>query len=242
MKTAILYQISPYAAVLLFGAGMTVRYRLARQGMDANRPRLLQPSDHIGGGRPLQLSLFLLVMGHLIGLLFPQWIQVWNSVPYRLYLIEVSAFVIGVSALAGLALVMWRHFARSDGPVSREAADAVFYALLFTVLFSGSLTAILFRWGSAWGVQTLAPYAVSLVHGQPAVGLIVNLPYLIRLHVFASFASLALFPATSLARAPIAVFRRGLKRVLAPVHGLVDFMTKVGARLNPAIWIWPEED
>jgi nitrate reductase gamma subunit len=243
MKTAILYQISPYAAVLLFGAGMAIRYyRLAGDVMNANRPRSIQSSDRSGAGRLLRLSLILLLLGHAAGLLFPHWIQVWNGVPYRLYLIEVSAFVIGVSALAGWGLVIWRHLKQSDEPIAMQAADAVFYALLFMLLLSGSLTAILFRWGSAWGVQTLTPYALSLVHGQPAVGLIVNLPYLVRLHVFASFASLALFPATSLARTPIALFRCGLARASAPVHRLVDFSGKVGARLNPAIWIWPEED
>lgn len=241
MKTAILYQISPYAAVLLFGAGMAVCYRLTRESTHANQPRPLR-SGNLIGGRLLQVSVLLLLLGHLAGLVLPHWIQVWDVVPYRLYLLEISAVVIGVAALAGWALVTWRHLERSNGPIARQAADAAFYALLFTVLLSGSLTAILFRWGSTWGVQTLTPYALSLVHGRPAVGLIVNLPYLVRLHVFASFASLALFPATSLARSPIAVFRRGLERVLTPVHGLVDFTVKAGTRLNPAIWIWPEED
>jgi len=243
MKTAILYEISPYVAALLFGAGMAVRYRFARRAMEVKGPRLVQWSDRGGGvSKMLWLSIFLLLLGHLAGLLFPQGIEVWNSAPYRLYLLEVSAFVIGVLSVAGCALVVWRHFERSDGPVTRHAADAAFYALLFTVLLSGSLTAILFRWGSAWGVHTLTPYTLSLVHGQPEVGLIVNLPYLIRLHVWASFASLALFPATSLARAPIAIIRRGMERGLAPVHALVNLTAKVSARLNPAIWIWPEED
>src|SRR5215469_763607 len=233
MKTAILYKMSPYAAALLLAAGMAVRYHFARRAMDVKGPRLLRSSSRNGGvSRVLWLSLFLLLLGHLAGLLFPQWIEVWNSVPYRLYSLEVVGFVIGVSSLAGCALVVWRHFERSDGPITRHAADAAFYALLFTVLLSGSLTAILFRWGSAWGVHTLTPYALSLLHGEPAVGLIVNLPYLIRLHVWASFAALAVFPATSLARAPIAVFRRGIERVLAPVLALVNLTAKVSARLN----------
>jgi len=119
-------------------------------------------------------------------------------------------------------------------------------SLLFTTLLSGSLTAILFRWGSSWGVITLTPYIMSLLRGRPAVELVAGLPFLVRLHVFSAFATLAALPATRLAPVLIVGLSRGLRLISAPVQVLAYSASKivevVARRLNPAIWIWPEDD
>jgi nitrate reductase gamma subunit len=141
---------------------------------------------------------------------------------------------------------MWQHLARSDGSIARQAADAAFLSLLFMLLLSGSLIAVLFRWGSSWGVLTLTPYASSLLRGRPAVGLIADMPFLVQLHVFTAFAIVALLPATRIAPILIAGLSRGLRVMsnllrtsIEPFGGAVE---KMARRLNPASRIWPEED
>ena len=246
MKTAFLFQTWPYAAVMLFASGMAARYFGMPEPTSAKRHWPLDVRDLFRRTALLQISLFLLLLGHLAGVLSPQRVLLWTSVPVRLYALEILGFGAGLSALAGWALVTWRHVKQSDASIGSQAADAIFLSLLFTTLFSGSLTAILFRWGSSWGVITLTPYVVSLLHGRPAVGLVAGLPFLVRLHVFSAFATLAALPATRLAPVLTGGLRRGLRLTLSPVQVLADSVSRianvVARRLDPAIWIWPEED
>jgi hypothetical protein len=120
----------------------------------------------------------------------------------------------------------------------------LFLSLLFTTLLSGSLTAVLLRWGSEWGAATLAPYMLSLLRGRPAVVLAIGMPFLVRLHVFSAFASLAMFPATDAASVLVAALSRGGRLISTPAYRLFDLGRKpvrvAARRLNPAIWIWPE--
>jgi nitrate reductase gamma subunit len=238
MKTVFLFETWPYVAVVLFAAGITARLFVLGQSFDMR--------DLLRRTRLLLFSVLLVLLGHLAGLLFPQRILLWNSVPSRVYVFEALAFGVGLSALAGWARAMWQHLRASDGSIALQAGDALFLSLLFGTLLSGSLAAILFRWGSSWGVLTLTPYVGSLVSGRPVAGLATGMPFLVRLHVFTAFATLAAFPATRFASALLSVISRGLAWTLSPVHRLADSVfgriEVVTRRLNPAIWLWPEED
>jgi hypothetical protein len=86
----------------------------------------------------------------------------------------------------------------------------------------------------------LAPYTLSLLRGRPAVRLAIGMPFLVRLHVFSAFATLALFPATGAASVLIAALSRGWGLISAPVYRVFDLGRVAARRLNPAIWIWPE--
>jgi nitrate reductase gamma subunit len=194
----------------------------------------------------LQFNLLLLLAGHLAGLLLPQRILLWNSVPYRLYLLEAFGFAIGLLALGAWSLLMWRHLGTADGSFGLQVVDMVFLSVLFVALLSGSLIAAVYRWASSWSVLTVTPYGMSLLSGRPAIALATDMPLLVRLHVFSSLAALALFPFSRLAVVLTLALRCGSRFILTAVSGLVDpvrSLVNVAAhRLNPTAWIWPEED
>jgi nitrate reductase gamma subunit len=235
MKTAFLFQLWPYAAAVLFGAGILIRFAVAREPWRGT----FNVRDLTPGTRVSLYSLLLLFVGHAAGLLFPRLILQWNSLPSRLYALEALAFAIGLSALCVCIVAMWRHLGSSDGSVG-TLADAAFWSMLFVSLLSGSLTAALYRWGSSWGAVTLAPYTSSLLHGKPMVVLANGMPFLVRLHIFSAFAALALFPVTPAASVLVVALRRGLRWASTPVHRFANSGRVVARRLNPAIWIWPE--
>lgn len=236
MKTTFLFQLWPYAAAVLFGVGTLIRFAVTRELTGAT----FDVRDLLRRAKLLFFSLLLVFLGHAAVLFFPSLILQWNSLPSRLYALEGLAFVMGLSALAACIVAIWRHLGSSDGSVGTQMAGAAFLSLLFTTLVSGSLTAALLRWGSSWGAVTLGPYTSSLFHGKPAAGLAIGMPFLVRLHVFSAFATLALFPATHAASVLVVALRRGLRFTSVPVYRLVDLGRARARRLNPAIWIWPE--
>ncbi len=235
-----LFRVGPYVATIVFFGGLAVRYALAHRRDRA--AGFAEGQKLFIGGRLWRLGVLLLFVGHGAGLLFPQQILLWNTVPVRLYILEGLAFAAGIAALAGWAGVMWRHLGRAAGSAAGEVADAVFLSLLFVALLSGLLTAILYRWGSSWGVLTLTPYARSLASGNPAASLAADLPFLVRLHVFSSLAALAAIPFSRLAplaMVPLHSALRLLGRPLSAVRRTLDLSFR---KHNPLELLWPEED
>ena len=235
MKTAFLFHFWPYAAAVLFGVGILIRFAATRRSVAAT----VDPRALLRRAKLLLFSLLLLVLGHAAGLFFPRLILQWNGLPSRLYALEALAFAIGLSALFACTVAMWRHLSSSDGSIG-TLADTAFLSMLFIALLSGSLTAALYRWGSSWGAVTLAPYTSSLLHGKPIIGLANGMPFLVRLHIFSAFATLALSPATPAASVLVVALRRSLRWTSTPVYRFANLGKVVARRLNPAIWIWPE--
>jgi nitrate reductase gamma subunit len=246
MKTSFLFQLWPYASVALFLIGISIRYAMARRRADRLALDVAESWDLFGRGRLLLFSLLMLLLGHLAGLIYPHKILLWNSAPSRLYALEGLAFVIGLSALGGWAVLMWRQLGRSGGPVLRQAGDAVFLSLLFVALLSGLLTAARYRWGSSWGVSTLTPYGLSLLRGKPAVALVAGMPFMVQVHVFSGFVALAALPFTRVSPLLIAIISRGFSLAAKPISAVTAWARRmldmVLRRHHPATWIWPEED
>lgn len=242
MKANVLFAASPYIALSLLLVGITVRYFLDRRQMAAVAKEMSEARALFGGGTIWRACLFLLLAAHLAGTFFPRAILWWNGSVNRLHLLEGAGFLVGSAALVCWCVPAWRHLGRSSRPMITELADTVFLALLFVGLLSGVLTAALYRWASTWSALTLAPYLTSLVRAKPATGLITEMPFLVRLHVFSAFAALAVFPLTRLAAFLVFAVDWNLRllggRMVFVARPLETWMRKH----SPAAWLWPEED
>jgi nitrate reductase gamma subunit len=245
MRSEFLFGVWPYVSAVVFLAGLALQFGYAHSRGTAE-VGLAGVRALFGGSRLWLLSILLLAVGHLAGLAFPREILLWGSVPLRLYLLEGFAFVAGLGALAGCAGLIWRHLGRPSGPIPSQLADTVLLALLFTAFLSGLLTAAFYRWGSSWGVSTLTPYARSVLSGAPRTALAAQMPFLVQLHIFSSFAAMAAVPFTRLAPLLIAPLRRALALAVRPVSMLAAVVRETFElglqKYKPAVWIWPEED
>jgi nitrate reductase gamma subunit len=242
MKPNFLFAAWPYIAFSLLLVGIGVRYFLDRRQMDAVRKEMSEAWAVFAGGKIWRTSLVLLLVMHLTGLLFPRAILWWNGSTGRLYLLEGIGFILGIAALLAWCSLMWRHLGHSNRSAITELSDTVFLALVLVGILSGVLAAALYRWGSTWGALTLSPYLVSLVRAKPAAGFANQMPFMVRLHVFSSFAALAVFPLTRLAAFPVfaAGWAFGLAgRSVASGTGAVEAWMR---KHSPAGWLWPEED
>ena len=239
MKADVLFGTWPYVAIAMSITGLVVRLVVDR-GRRADR-EAAEAWAIFGGGRVWRTSLLVLFAIHLAGLAVPRAVLAWNGVPFRLYLLEGSGFLLGGLAVGAWADVMWRHASRRTGSVANAVADAVLLGFLLLGLVSGLFMQALFRWGSSWGAATLTPYVVSLVQGHPAVHLVDQMPFLVRLHVVSMFCVLAVLPFTRAATMLVVAFRRATAPVVElAARALSAAEERIGDRARQ--WLWPEED
>jgi nitrate reductase gamma subunit len=242
MNRNLLFSAWPYVATALFLTGIVVRYLLERRHATAVKDEMSEAWTVFCGSRLWRLSVMVLLLGHAGALLFPQTLLALNRVPVRLYLLEAFALIAGLSAVVGAATLLWRHLGRSNRSAITELSDTIFIALLLVGIVSGLLMAVLYRWASSWGALILTPYIVSLLRGSPASGLAAQMPLVVRLHVFSTFAAIAVLPLTRLAAFFVFAMNAGLRRLTRPVSAAGRAAEDWLRRHNPASWLWPEED
>ncbi|HEY2171089.1 MAG TPA: respiratory nitrate reductase subunit gamma [Candidatus Angelobacter sp.] len=242
MNRNLLFSAWPYVATSLFLTGIVVRFFLERRNRTAVKEEMSEAWAVFRGSRVWRVSVIVLLLGHAGALLFPQTLLAWNRIPERLYLLEAFALTAALAAAAGGAMLLWRHLGRSSRSVITELSDTIFIALLLVEIFSGLLMAVLYRWASSWGALILAPYVVSLLRARPANGLAAQMPFVVRLHVFSTFAAIAVLPLTRLAAFLVFAMNAGLALLARPVSAAGRATEEWLRRHNPASWLWPEED
>jgi nitrate reductase gamma subunit len=242
MKAASLYSSFPYAALGILIVGVLVRYFIALRKPETIAANAREALQLLAGGRLWQASLALLFVFHLAGLLFPRFILNWNAGRAGLYSLEALALLLGLAALVGGLITAGRNLGRTGPSFIIEISDTAFLALLLTGILSGLLMAVTHRWGSTWGAMILTPYLMSLLQGNPEPSLMTDMPFLVRLHVFSSFAALAILPATRLASVPVPAIYRVITLMRRPLAAAARIAEGWIQRHNPAGRIWPEED
>jgi nitrate reductase gamma subunit len=241
MKGTFLFAVWPYVAATGLVIGIAWRYFLSRKNWAVLPNPVSEAWTAFLEGRVWQISLLLILVFHLAGMLFPRELLRWNLDTARLYLLEGVAFFAGLSALVSGASQVWRHLGHSRGSLFSQLAETVFLSLLLVALLSGSVLAVVYRWGSTWGLMILTPYIRSLFV-QPAVDSVARMPFLIRLHVFSSFAVMALLPATRLSAIPVAGVHACVNALARPLAAAERSVEAWLQKHNPAAWLWPEED
>ena len=204
----------PYLALVLAAAGFVIRLLLTGDRVPALRRATPRARAVFVGGRPWIAAWLLLAAGHVAGLLFPRAVLAWTRTPWHVVALEAAGFAIGLGGAGGLrprrrgCTCAGRR--ASGWSLAADFADSVFLSFLFIAVASGLLAATVHRWGSQWAAVTMAPYAASLLHGRPVPAFVEHLPFVVRLHLFASFAAIACLPATRLAVLPLALAHRAL--------------------------------
>jgi len=144
----------------------------------------------------------------------------WNQQPSRLIVLEVTAFIFGLSVLVGLVALIARRITDARVRSVTTPMDIVIELLLLAQVVLGCWVALGFRWGSSWFAVNLTPYLVSLVKLQPETDAIFAMPWVIKLHVIGAFLILFLIPFTRLSHF-----------LVAPLHYIVRPYQKV-------VWNW----
>ncbi len=190
----ILFVIFPYISLALVIAVTIYRSIVRPFTVSSNSSQLLERRKLYWGSIPFHYGIVLVLLGHLLAMLLPQELRLWNDFPIRLYLVELTGLALGIWALVGLVILVWRRLSEKRIRVVSTPMDYLVLVLLLVSVVSGVLVATVYRFGTFWFTAIFSPYLVSLLTFQPQVSLVAPMPFLIKLHVTNFFILLAVFP------------------------------------------------
>ncbi len=194
----VLFSVFPYVAMVLFLVGTIHRYRNETFTYSSLSSQLLENKQHFWAVVPFHYGIITVLTGHAVAFLVPRQLLLFNSRPLRLYILEVSALIFGVTTLVALFALIARRFTDPRVRVVTSKADWILYAMLVTLVFSGVYVAVFYRWGSAWFAASASPYLWSLLKLSPNIAIISAMPLAVKLHIVNAWLVIAFFPFTRL--------------------------------------------
>lgn len=217
MYENLFFIVLPYTAVVLIVVVSIYRFATNRFSYSSLSSQFLESDELFYGSVPWHIGILGALLGHLIGLLIPKQVLWFNSVPIRLYILELTGLFFGLMALVGIVSLAWRRFTTARVRVVTSPMDIVVLVLLLVQVSLGVWTALFYRWGSSWYVSTAVPYLYSLFSFQPDLSLITTLPLVVKLHIINAYLILVVFPFSRLVHMvsiPIAYIWRPYQKVV----------------------------
>src|SRR5512140_3365879 len=87
--------------------------------------QLLERKKLYWGSISFHYGIILVLTGHLLALLLPRSLRLWNDVPIRLYLLELTGLALGIWALVGLIILLWRRLSEKRLRVISTPMDII---------------------------------------------------------------------------------------------------------------------
>ena len=200
----VLFAVLPYVAFFTFFLVTIQRYRQRTFSYSSLSSQFLENQKHFWGLVPFHFGILVVVAGHIVAFLFPRELLLFNSVPLRVYILEVTALVFGLLTIVGLVASLARRIGESKIKRVTATSDWVVYALLLVQVISGLGVAIWHPWGSSWFAATVTPYLWSLLQMSPDISAMAMMPALVKIHVVNAYLLIGFFPFTRLVHVLVA--------------------------------------
>ncbi len=194
MREYLLYIFLPYMAVTVLIVVSIYRFVTNKFSYSSLSSQFLEGDELFYGSVPWHIGIIGALTGHLIGFIFPKQVLWFNSVPLRLYILEITGLVFGLMALIGIVSLCWRRLKSPKIWAVTTVMDFVVLFLLLGQVFLGVYTALFYRWGSSWFAASAVPYLYSLFTFQPDLAMVAPLPLPIKYHIVGAFLILLVFP------------------------------------------------
>ena len=194
----LLFGVLPYVAMAVFLLVTIQRYRQQKFSYSSLSSQLLENRQHFWGTVPFHYGILVVLLGHVVAFLLPRTLLAWNGVPWRLFVLESTAFAFGLLTLFGLVNVIVRRSADRKTRKVTSASDWILYGLLAVQVTSGVGIAYHHGWGSSWFAASISPWLWSLVTFSPDAAALSTLPFLVKLHIATAWLLIGFFPFTRL--------------------------------------------
>ncbi len=193
-----LFVAFPYVAVIVFFVGLIYRYRQTGFKVSTLSSQFLEGKNLFWGTLPFHFGILVVLAGHLIAFMIPRATLAWNADPVRLIVLEVTAFVFGLSLLVGLIALLTRRLTHPRIKAVTTKMDIAIELMIIVQVILGCWIALGFRWGSSWFAADLSPYLWSLIKLNPDTAAVFALPWVIKSHIFGAFLLIFMVPFTRL--------------------------------------------
>jgi len=198
MSDYILFAVIPYVVVAIELVGSLWRYFGNSYKFSSLSSEFLESKKLFWGSVPWHYGILVVLMGHLVAFLFPREILLWNSVPIRLLILEVTALIFGLLAFVGLVMLIYRRLTNPRVKAVTSKMDVFVLVMLLVQVVSGIGIALTTRWGSSWYAAALVPYLKSLFYLNPNIGYMSGMPAIVKVHVVNAFLFIGILPFTRL--------------------------------------------
>ena len=120
----------PYIAMLIFLIGTIHNYRVSKFKISSLSSQFLDGRHLFWVSVPFPWGLLFIFFGHLAAFLIPDAVIAWNSQPVRLVILEVTAFIFGLSMLVGLINLLIRRWSNTRIRVVTTKMDIIVEVLI----------------------------------------------------------------------------------------------------------------
>ena len=206
----------PYAAMVVFVAGLIWRYR-SRFTISSLSSQILESRWLVWGTVPFHIGIVVLFLGHLVPLLIPGTWRTLVSNRTALLTIETIGSGAAILCLIGLAVLFVRRVSSRSVHAASTVIDVLVLGILIVQVAAGLGVATMHRWGAVWSIGTTTPYLRSLLTFQPEPAFVAGVPSLMMLHLAGAWIVLALLPFTRLVHMftlPLGYLGRPLQKVV----------------------------
>lgn len=194
----LLFGVLPYVALFTFFLMTIQRYRARTYSYSSLSSQFLENRQHFWGMVPFHYGILVVLGGHVLAFLIPNHILLWNSVPLRLWTLEVTGLAFALLAIVGLAAAMVRRASAHKVLRVTSRRDWVLLGMLLVQIGTGIGVALFHPWGSSWFAASATPYLWSIAAFNPQTAWISSMPWLVKLHIANAWLLIGFFPFTRL--------------------------------------------
>lgn len=198
MVDTFLFGGMPYIFIMIAIVGTIWRYSSNRYSWSSQSSQFVENKTLFFGSFPWHYGIITILLGHILGLIVPRALLLWNSVPVRLYILELTALALAFLALFGLLAFIYRRLTNTRVKALTSSWDVLLLIVLIIQVVTGILNAIMYRWGSNWYAGAAVPWIWSVFRLNPNVDFVANLPLITKVHIFNAMIFIGLIPFTRL--------------------------------------------
>ena len=199
-----LHLVLPYIVVFTFLLVSISRYLFRPFTYSSLSSQFLENRLHFWAIVPFHYGIIFVLLGHFMAFLIPQGVLLWNSVPLRLYALEITGLMFGIMAVVGLIGAIVRRATTPQLRTVTTPLDCLMFTLLLSQLLTGIAVAVLHPWGSSWFAAAMSPYLWSFLTFHPNIDFVTGLPLLVQTHIVNAWLLLLVFPFSRLAHVLVA--------------------------------------
>lgn len=194
MTDILLFVVFPYVALAIGIVGTIYRYLTNQYSFTSLSSQFLENDLQFWGSTLWHYGILPTTIIHIAGFTIPKIMAAAHGTPELLYVSELAGKILGIMALVGAGILLYRRLTSSKIRAITSPVDWVILSLLFAQVFFGLILAFVYRWGAAWFIYTATPWMDSLALFQPAPQFVTALPLAHKVHFLTGFLLFALMP------------------------------------------------